>query len=51
MNSSMGKKTLNIEAIANELQRSHGLDEADRRFCQAVVELLAPPREKSATAL
>ena len=35
----------------NELQRSHGLDEADRRLCEAVVELLAPPQEKTATAL
>lgn len=35
----------------NELQRSHGQDEADRRFCQAVVELLAPPQVKTATAL
>jgi hypothetical protein len=30
----------------NDLQRTHGLDEADRRFCETVVELLAPPQEK-----
>ena len=34
----------------NALQRSHGLEEADRRFCEAVVELLAPPAEKSNAA-
>lgn len=30
----------------NEFQRAHGLDEADRRFCEAVIDLLAPPQEK-----
>ena len=30
----------------NELQRSHGIDEADRRFCDAVVEFLPPSTEK-----
>ena len=30
----------------NELHRSHALDEADRRFCDAVVQLIAPPQEK-----
>ena len=35
----------------NELQRGLGLDEADRRLCEAVVDILAPPQEKTATAL
>ena len=26
----------------NDLQRAHGFNEADRRFCQAVVDLVAP---------
>ncbi|HZD20509.1 MAG TPA: hypothetical protein VE325_07545 [Burkholderiales bacterium] len=30
----------------NALQRNHDLDEADRRFCETVLELLAPPAEK-----
>jgi hypothetical protein len=29
----------------NELQRGHGYDEADRRVCEAVVELLVPSQE------
>jgi hypothetical protein len=35
----------------NELQRSHGIDEADRRLCEAVIEVLAPPREKRSGAI
>ena len=34
----------------NDLQRGHGFNEADRRFCQAVVDLLAPPEEKKNAA-
>ena len=30
----------------NALQRSHGLEEADRRFCEAVSDLLLPHEEK-----
>ena len=30
----------------NALQRSHGLEEADRRFCEALVDLLAPAEDE-----
>lgn len=30
----------------NDLQRAHGFKEADRRFCHAVFDLLAPPGER-----
>jgi hypothetical protein len=34
----------------NELHRTHGFDEADRRFCEAVVDLVAPGEQRKSGA-